>query len=98
MQPVRSLIRSNNPQSHASSADVLQGQEYFSQNQTRITHTEDANIQGEVKDPVSNQTYQVTFTGGDFGLSWQCTCGSNGGTAGGAMMCPHAVAVALAAQ
>jgi hypothetical protein len=98
MQPVRSLITNNNLQSNASSADMLQGREYFTQNQARVTHTEDANIQGEVKDPSANQTYQVTFTGGDFGLSWQCTCGSNGGTSGSAMMCPHAVAVGLAAQ
>jgi hypothetical protein len=99
MQPVKSLVRDNNNlQGHSSANDMRQALEFQTQNNVRITHNEDARIDGQVADPVTNQTHNATLTSSDFGLSWQCTCGSNGGTAGGGNMCPHALATALTAQ
>ena len=98
MEPVRSLVTNSNLQSHASANDMQQGREYMTQNQVRITHREDARIDGQVADPATQQTHNVTLTSGDFGLSWTCSCGSSGGTSSEAMMCPHTIAVALAAQ
>ncbi|HSE61400.1 MAG TPA: hypothetical protein VLA88_03845 [Candidatus Saccharimonadales bacterium] len=98
MQPARTLIDNNTLRTHASTQDMQQGQEYFSQNQARATHIEDARIDGQIADPTLQQTYNTVLASSAFGLSWQCTCGSTGSTSGGSRMCSHVVATALAAQ
>jgi uncharacterized Zn finger protein len=98
MQPVRSLLTSDNLRRHASGAIMQQGQEYFGQNNVRVTYRDDARIIAQVADPTTNNTYNTTLTGSDFGLSWQCTCGSSGGSSGEGAMCAHSYAAALAAQ
>jgi uncharacterized Zn finger protein len=98
VQPIKTLLTNDNLRKHADGNTTQQGQEYFSQNHVRLTHQEDTRVNGQVADPTTSQTYNVQMTGSDFGLSWQCSCGSNGGSSGEGIMCPHTYAVALAAQ